>query len=567
MDREIARTLASAVGAALGASTGEASLGAARDAVQVLGFSGLDRVLAACQVHAGRPLPPEFQPVVDRVRRITAECAETGDLVALRRADAELAALAGEIESYEWSDLDVGTEGPGATVATLAVSRVVEELALAEDESRAIARRLRLLPPVAASVRAALDWLAPESLTVRSVRVLGEPSVLEVRLDQVNPTGITAAHRVLSAVGGNLGPALDSEARFVPGEWQLRVPAFAPRPTYLLVVQGGVRLALPWHSVLRLRVVKATDLEPSVRRLSHPVLDVPSRPTAGAFEYPVVLVAHGLKRAYLIADRLVWRMMADPCANEWGSPAPGLLETVRTDEDEIYWIAEPGRLLQKLELPELPSLRRAPPDPGLPTLTTADVEPLRPDAPGPGSPPPAAAPPHIGPGAPPAPLVLTTPVRGADAEPAAPAPPSGREPRPTETGEGPQAGASPRRALLAEDSLTARIFLSRLLSQQGFEVEAVSTAGELLARIGEDPWALVLADVDLPDGHGSEWLTRARQAVGERAPHTRLIALVRDARDLDAARVSGVSDALLKPYDRAELEALLARVGLDRPRS
>lgn len=312
MDREIARTLATAVSAALAASPGESALSVARDAVQVLGFPGLDRVLAACQMHSGRPLPVEFEPVVDRVRRVAAECLESGDLGTFRRADAELAALAAEIESYEWIDLDDGSEERQPAIATLTVSRVLEDLTLAGDESRAIARRLRLAAPVAASVRAALDWLAPESLSVRSVRLHGEPSLLEVRLEQVNPAGVMAAHRVLSAVGGSLGPALDGDTQFVPGEWMLRAPAFAPRPTYLLVMQGGTRLALPWHSVLRLRMVRAADLDPNVRRLSYPVLDEPSVPTPGAAEYPVVLLAHGLKRAYLIADSLVWRMMADP---------------------------------------------------------------------------------------------------------------------------------------------------------------------------------------------------------------------------------------------------------------
>src|SRR6185503_15621610 len=51
---------------------------------------------------------------------------------------------------------------------------------------------------------------------------------------------------------------------------------------------------------------------------------------------------HGLKRAWLVADRLIWRLMADPCENEWGSPSEGLVETVCTDEGEVFWRVEPA---------------------------------------------------------------------------------------------------------------------------------------------------------------------------------------------------------------------------------
>jgi DNA-binding response OmpR family regulator len=110
---------------------------------------------------------------------------------------------------------------------------------------------------------------------------------------------------------------------------------------------------------------------------------------------------------------------------------------------------------------------------------------------------------------------------------------------------------------VAEDSLTARIFLSRLLDQQGFVTESVPSAAQLLERLAEGPWSVVMVDVDLPDDRGAAWL----QLVREAAPGSALVALVRDAAEGDSARRAGVSETLEKPFDRTSLVALLARLG------
>ncbi len=122
-----------------------------------------------------------------------------------------------------------------------------------------------------------------------------------------------------------------------------------------------------------------------------------------------------------------------------------------------------------------------------------------------------------------------------------------------------------RAALIAEDSLTASIFLARLLEQQGFLVRTVDRADALAAELARGDWALVCVDVELPDGRGREHLRAAREA-HERAQAARptpgaLVALVRDAEDVAEAKAAGISRTLRKPFDRGALEQLLARVG------
>jgi CheY-like chemotaxis protein len=119
-------------------------------------------------------------------------------------------------------------------------------------------------------------------------------------------------------------------------------------------------------------------------------------------------------------------------------------------------------------------------------------------------------------------------------------------------------------ALVAEDSITARIVLTRMLEQQGLEVEAVDTAAELLLLLPQRSWALVCVDVDLPDGRGESLLRMVGEVAGKQGPS--LVALVRDEEDETAARAAGVSRMLHKPFDLEALTGLLTRLGLQAGR-
>jgi CheY-like chemotaxis protein len=116
----------------------------------------------------------------------------------------------------------------------------------------------------------------------------------------------------------------------------------------------------------------------------------------------------------------------------------------------------------------------------------------------------------------------------------------------------------PRRALVAEDSIAARIYLVRLLEQQGYAVHAVATAAEIRTALTEGPWAVVFADGGLPDVRTGDLLgelSRTAEATG-----AAMVALVRDADDESVARAAGVATTLRKPFDREALEHLLGRI-------
>ena len=572
------------------------AVSAAREAAQVLGLDGLERLLAACAPHAGQVWPAELAPALERLRRLAARAVETGTLGPLREADRELAGLADEISALQWSPSWRAGSDDAQPVATLSLADTLDELRLADDSSRDLARRSRLLPPVAAALRAALDWLTGDSGLPLALRT--EDSVLEVSCEHIDFDALTPATEVLAAVGANLGPGPGPV-----GTWMVRVPLHTGREVYMMLVHGGVPIAIPWHAVLRLHMAGAAEMAERESLGGWPVLKGPlgggPRP---AGEAPLVLVAHGRKRGWLLADRLVWRLHAEPVAPTERTPAAGLTAMVETEEGEHYWLAEPGWLLGSVNAPALvksgPSTVPAPepapapepepqpergPAPEPPPAMEAEPPTPREDAPT------LAAPQRPAPRAPQAParpaprlrLLTAEDAERIEAEesaapvrppapvlpPAAPArasdPVSGA---PTHAAQAPSAPAttSPgrwpmRNALVAEDSITARIFLARLLARLGFDVSTVDTAAALRAELERGAWSLACVDIELPDEAGTAFLAGLVARHGARTP---FLALVRDAEDRAAARRAGIERMLRKPFDHQELEQVLAHLGL-----
>ncbi len=473
---------------------------------------------------------------------------------------------------------------------------------------------VRLTPAVAAALRAALDWLGGEAGFARPLRARADDAALELVLEHLDGRALRPAGTTLAAVGGSVGRV---ESTRPDAPWMVRVPWQAAREQYLMVVEGDLPVALPWSAVIHIVMAGAEELAAGLSAPRAPALgsaagEAPGEAATG--ELPVVLLGHGIKRGYYVADRLVWRLPAVPVETVDPPPLAGLTHAVQTEEGDCYWVADPAWLLASvadpaLDVPPPPApspasvLVEADVDPI--ALALADVEPLhdpapprvsapvaapaRPTAPEPPAVSPApepvappTAPPAEPPAASPAPKRVAPPPPPAAAPPAAPAaarveppppPPPAQPaapPAPARVAPAPASVPVPsaagfRAALIAEDSLTASIFLARLLEQQGFLVRTVDRADALAAELARGDWALVCVDVELPDGRGREHLRAAREA-HERAQAARptpgaLVALVRDAEDVAEAKAAGISRTLRKPFDRGALEQLLARVG------
>lgn len=120
----------------------------------------------------------------------------------------------------------------------------------------------------------------------------------------------------------------------------------------------------------------------------------------------------------------------------------------------------------------------------------------------------------------------------------------------------------PLRVLLVDDSPVTREMVRRLLEDGGFEVTAVGSAADALARLGESPFDCLVTDIEMPGLDGLE-LTRHLRDTPQFAD---LPVVVVSTRDRPVDRLAGLeagADAYLtkQSLDARELVALVRRVG------
>ncbi len=116
-----------------------------------------------------------------------------------------------------------------------------------------------------------------------------------------------------------------------------------------------------------------------------------------------------------------------------------------------------------------------------------------------------------------------------------------------------------RRALVVDDSLVARIFLTRMLEQRGWVVESVSDAAAMWGELARGTWDLVCADFALPDAQGREHVRGLVEHLARENAPSRFVVLTRDAAEERDARDAGASATLRKPFDAERLDSLLPR--------
>lgn len=122
------------------------------------------------------------------------------------------------------------------------------------------------------------------------------------------------------------------------------------------------------------------------------------------------------------------------------------------------------------------------------------------------------------------------------------------------------------RILVVDDDGQLTAFLKRFLNKQGFEADTAATATEARVSLKSGTYALVVLDLNLPDGDGLEIAGEIRHASG-----TPVIMLT--ARDEVYDRIVGLEvgadDYVTKPYEPRELlariKSVLRRAGTTEP--
>ncbi len=122
----------------------------------------------------------------------------------------------------------------------------------------------------------------------------------------------------------------------------------------------------------------------------------------------------------------------------------------------------------------------------------------------------------------------------------------------------PVAGRRGARLLLAEDNELNQLVTLYQLEALGYSARAVSNGREALAALAQEAFDLVLMDCQMPEVDGYEATRRLRETYGSRLPVVAITAHTRRA-DRERCFAAGMNDFLSKPFEVAELAAIIAR--------
>lgn len=115
------------------------------------------------------------------------------------------------------------------------------------------------------------------------------------------------------------------------------------------------------------------------------------------------------------------------------------------------------------------------------------------------------------------------------------------------------------RLLVVEDDSGIIAGLIANLRPLGWAIDAASTVGESWAALCAEPFDVVLLDLSLPDGEGTDLLRRLRSSTRPILPDPATPVLIMTARDHIAARIDGLDagadDYVTKPFDAGEVAA------------
>ena len=115
------------------------------------------------------------------------------------------------------------------------------------------------------------------------------------------------------------------------------------------------------------------------------------------------------------------------------------------------------------------------------------------------------------------------------------------------------------RVLVVEDDEGIAHGLGLALRREGWAVDVVPSVAGALAALRAEPFEVVLLDMGLVDGEGSEVLQHIRDAKPGGLPDPATPVLIMTARDQVASRIAGLDmgadDYVTKPFDPGELAA------------
>jgi len=117
---------------------------------------------------------------------------------------------------------------------------------------------------------------------------------------------------------------------------------------------------------------------------------------------------------------------------------------------------------------------------------------------------------------------------------------------------------SVKRILVVDDEENTRIGLSKLLSQEGFEVESAANGNDALDLLGQQKVNLVISDINMPDMNGLVFL----RELSRKFPSTSVIMITAygGVESYLEAMNLGAYEYLHKPVRMDELRSVMKKI-------
>lgn len=118
--------------------------------------------------------------------------------------------------------------------------------------------------------------------------------------------------------------------------------------------------------------------------------------------------------------------------------------------------------------------------------------------------------------------------------------------------------AAPARILVVEDTASTALLIQRILRERGHRVRHVANGALALERLHQEPFDLVVTDLQMPEMPGLELVERMRAELPDPPPIV-VQTVLTTADDRERAITAGADDYLPKPWRHADLIASVQR--------
>jgi len=114
--------------------------------------------------------------------------------------------------------------------------------------------------------------------------------------------------------------------------------------------------------------------------------------------------------------------------------------------------------------------------------------------------------------------------------------------------------------LTVDDAVTMRKMIVFTLRGAGFDVTEAGDGAEALAKVKAERFDLIITDLNMPRMNGLEFTREARRVLGARKTPILILTTESELAKKTEARAAGATGWIVKPFQQAQLIAVVNRV-------